>query len=258
MNRKLSLVILFLMAALLAGCGNYVVDDGGGVFSPEVTASGAYQNEQDKPVLNETAVNQENNYVLLELGETIVTAMSFWEEWWYMRGRFSFEHVFDDWLEGSIYQRLLPTSGFESMADIRDYLMRFYTESMVDSILHSNFPPFVEYDGLLYIHAARAGFTRTYWETAIHTFAEQDVVHTSALRSAWHKFPNLTFDGDRYEFLKEAQEQICQGQSYFDTDTFAEDVIIEVWYRFTFRDGKIKSITGWGFDEDLRWNIFGR
>ena len=134
-----------------------------------------------------------------ELGETIVAAGTFWEDWWFLRGMFSrFEHIawderdeMPEHLSYHIFARLLPTSGFESISDIRNYLLQYHTEAWTDLKLFGEFPPFVEYDSILYINTllAREYLIRPDWETATHTLIEQDgnhaVVETTVLAASW-------------------------------------------------------------------------
>jgi hypothetical protein len=151
----------------------------------------------------EPVPEQPHEWTIEELGETIVSAGMFWEEWWEMRGRFAY--VGDEWLESpehssAIYQRLSPASGFGSLDDIRNYLLQYYTEAWIDAELELSdglFPAFVEYNDRLYMHSARAGFPRPNWETADHTFIGQDtllgeginrtVVDTTVLHGSWHR-----------------------------------------------------------------------
>jgi len=107
-----------------------------------------------------------------ELGEIIVASGMFWEEWWNSTGptgRFSYQNTgsWDD-NHAEIYVPLLPTSGFGSLDDIRSYLMKYYSETWVDSMLSHTFPPFIEYNDMLFIHIARNSSARPNWETAIH------------------------------------------------------------------------------------------
>ena len=135
-------------------------------------------------------------WTIEELGATIEAAGTFWNDWWFGRGAFAWDEHVAPWVEGEmpehlamLYARLLPSSGFESINDIRNYLLRYYTECWVDSELFgSAFPAFVEYDGILYIHGIRMCFGDRRWETATHILVEQDgshaVVETTVL--AWH------------------------------------------------------------------------
>ena len=193
-----------------------------------------------------------------ELGETIVAAGTFWEDWWSLRGRFGWEHfdvfefeplpehyvTFSDehhaWLarqdelmalyrarfpEGLLdrgaFEILLPSSGFTSLNDIRGYLLQYYTEAWIDAELSGDFAAFVEYDGTLFVDITRAGFGRPDWSTAAHTLVEQDGGHAVVETTvSWGAWHRIPYgyDGDGYE------------------------VIGEVLYRFTFIDGKINAV----------------
>jgi len=108
-------------------------------------------------------------FAVEELGEAIVATGVFWEEWWNSTGRFSYQNrgSWDDNF-AKIYVALLPSSGFRSLDDIRSYLMKYYSETWVDSILSTEFSPFIEYNNMLFIHSARMSSARPNWETATH------------------------------------------------------------------------------------------
>ena len=201
-----------------------------------------------------------HEWTIKELGEIIVAAGLFWEEWWNLTGRFSSYISLGSWEDSpfDIYVELLPTSGFESLNDIRDYLLQYYTEAWVDSMLSSEFSPFVEYNDTLFVHDTRAGLSRANWRTSINTLLERDgnriLVQTSALDSAWHRFPNLHWNGDREAFLRDAQEQIIRGDAYINPNILLEDAIGEVWYHVTFIDGRIESVIN--LHNNHEWNIF--
>ncbi|MCL2216805.1 MAG: hypothetical protein FWB91_07260 [Defluviitaleaceae bacterium] len=87
-------------------------------------------------------LNQPRQYTLDELGETIVAAGEFWEDWWWRSGAFSWEHIDDSrrnwqpWVEEITpayhplsrgFSILLPSSGFASLNEIGTHLMQFYT-----------------------------------------------------------------------------------------------------------------------------------
>jgi len=172
-------------------------------------------------------------WTIEELGETIVAAGTFWEDWWQLSGRFT--HI--DW-DGSINMpehlveerglgmfALLSTSGFESIDDIRNHLLQYYTEAWADAELSRDFAIFVEYDDVLYVDGTRAGFARPNWNNATHVLVEQEgsraVVETTFLHGAWHR-------GYEYAYP------------------------VRAIYRFTFIDGKIDAGLGpWGHSEDI-------
>jgi len=114
------------------------------------------------------------DFTIEELGEKIVAAGAFWEDWWRVVGRFAYHMI--DWgnthPNGS-YNRLLSSSGFENLEDIREFLSVYYTSSWIDNELTGQFPRFVMFEGDLFVHTARAGLPRPMWETASHVLIEQ-------------------------------------------------------------------------------------
>ena len=166
-----------------------------------------------------TEVLQNNEQPNLEeLGEIIVAAGTFWEDWWSMNGRFALENIDFDEQIGDVMSRLLPESGFNNLDDVRQYLLKYYTESWVDQKMASETFVFAEYFDILYVHAIRAGFVRPNWETAEHLLIEQDgnrvTVKTTVLVGGWHRYPyedplehayestyHFTFTGGRIEHV---------------------------------------------------------
>ena len=133
-----------------------------------------------------------------ELGEIIVTAGTFWENWWTFTGLFAIEHIeWFEWGEEPEYLRergyfwgwFSPESGLES--DIRNFFLQHYTEAGLNAELTMRFYPIIEYNGILYIDGTRAGVVRPNWETATHILIEQDgkyaVVETTVLVGGWHR-----------------------------------------------------------------------
>jgi len=149
-------------------------------------------------------------WTIEELGEIIVAGGIFWEDWWRLRGAFATEHI--DWEEGhlQIYNRVLPSSGFSSLDDIRSYLLQYYTEAVVNTQLSGEIPIFVEYNSNLYMNSGRMSSMHPDWENATHIIIEQSgnliVVETTVL--------------------------------VYVPETGAGE---EVQYRFTFIDGRIDS-----------------
>jgi len=161
-------------------------------------------------------------WTIEELGEIIVASGNFWEDWWDTIERFSFEHI-GNWAYihpySTIYSELLSTSGFENLNDIRDYLLKYYTESWVDAMLSRSFAPFIEYNNVLFIHAARACSVRPDWETATHTLISQDGCYASVESTVLYRscYPTETDDG--LIFMH----------------------VFEVTYNFTFINGRIDT-----------------
>ena len=211
-----------------------------------------YSNEIIVPLLE-----QPITWTIEELGETIVTAGMFWEDWLNLRDRFSYEHrnFYNIFTPNTLYTALLPSSGFENLNDIRNFLLQFYTERWVDSVFFTTQPPFIEYDGILYIHDARIAMGSARWETSIHTLIEQDnnhaLIQTSVFFTAWCMFPNLTFEGNREEFLEEMLAQVVRGDSCLSlrrigspetVNSLFENFLSENTYLIMLIDGRIDSI----------------
>ena len=170
---------------------------------------------------------QYRQWSIEELGAIIVAGGNFWEDWWHLRGPFDREHIGQEtgprpW----DYAQLLPASGFESLYDIRYYLLQYYTQELVDLELHYRWSlPFQEYNGNLLINVHRWGNPRPNWDTATHVLVRQygnyAVVDTTVLVAAWH------WEGiDPMEHAWEAT------------------------IRFSFRDGRINSP-----DQDTLYNL---
>ena len=126
--------------------------------------------------LCEETYKQLREWTVEELGGIIVASSIFWRDWWYGRGRFAWEHkgywicdVAPNIHHHVMYVELLPTSGFESLNDIRYYLLQFYTVAWVNTLLSCQFSPFIEYNDKLFIHVARICTVNFEWETATHT-----------------------------------------------------------------------------------------
>ncbi|MCL1934853.1 MAG: hypothetical protein FWF57_00510 [Defluviitaleaceae bacterium] len=269
-------IVVMLLSSVLVGCGandlfSYESNDVYYSFTDNL-----HTVEIDKAVSSVNArvetdtpfpeiITDDKGIDIVTLEETIVKSMSFWHEVLYLRGRFSQEHlghyseVWDFPQHKPIlraYQRVLPTSGFESLQDIKDYLLQFYTESFLESVFSSdNFPSFIEYDNTLYIHTARIGFASSKLETAVYTLIEHSneysIVETSVLRTVWDMFPNLIYRGNREEFVKEAREQILRGDTFFPQDS--EHEIQEFFYHFNFIDNRIESIMFQGIMIESGW-----
>ena len=126
-----------------------------------------------------------------ELGEIIVASSLFWEDWRSVTERFSHHNLGSmgtDITHPQVYMDVLPTSGFESLQDIRNYLLQYYTESWVDAMLSTTFPPFVEYNNVLYIHVIRIDLIRPHWEAATHTLISQEgyIAIVDSVVFVWH------------------------------------------------------------------------
>ena len=111
-------------------------------------------------------------------GRIIEQEGRFWDDW----RNFSFPFNQVDWdvliqHNGHDYLRLLPSSGFENIEHIRTRLSWNYTESWVDQLLANETPPFLEYNGELYINMERPRIANPVWDTATHVLIEQDGQH---------------------------------------------------------------------------------
>ena len=130
-------------------------------------------------------------FTVEELGAVIEASGHFWAEWWGINGRFGWEHLGDwddvpEWLQGG-HIAVLPSSGFENLDDIRDYLLLYHTVRWVDD--HLNHYTFVEYDGVLYMDIVRYSAGDMCWEAATHVMMEQRgtraVVESTATLWSW-------------------------------------------------------------------------
>jgi len=227
------LLIIVLLSAGLAACGR------------QSEAAHDYANSATEP-------NLAQNWTIEELDEIIVAAGTFWEDWWNLRGAFAAEHLdntpWEKWYEqqnhspdhprlfGSVH--ILPSSGFESMSDVANHLLQFYTDEWVDreffgkgtipgdfDILFGDTWAFSEYNGTLYVNPNRWGSMRPNWATATHTLIKQDgsrsIVETTVTaydhRGSGDEMPTATFN-------------------------------------FTFIDGRIESGLGqWQWPESKQW-----
>ena len=109
-----------------------------------------------------------------ELGGIIVASGIFWEEWWQGIGRFS-NYNLGSWkdIREIFYSELLPTSGFGSLCDIRYYLLQYYTDAWVHSMLTLNQPPFIEHNNVLFVHVTRICSSYPDWDAASHVLINQ-------------------------------------------------------------------------------------
>ena len=186
----------------------------------------------------------------------------FWESWWDLQGVFygsdiKIENA--DLLIG--YSKLSHTTGFYDLNSIVEYLQQFYTNRWLDAFLFSENPPFKEYNGILYIHTARAGFptVRMFdYPVLIKSEGESSLVRISGLFTTWHMFPNSLdhLYTNRSDFLKSIEAQIRSNQSHVPYDVFVRDVISEVDFYIFFINGKIEYVYLWGKRIHLDWKFF--
>jgi len=149
-------------------------------------------------------------WTIEELGETIISASVFWDDWWHLRGRFDLNE---------------PTQNFKTLDEIAEYLRQFYTETWLERELFGYASTtdeiggmffgspwaFTEHDGVLHINYNRYGAIRPDWPTASHTLIEQDenralvetVVTAYDHRGSGYKMPfaifNFTFIDGKIE-----------------------------------------------------------
>ena len=216
----------------LGGCGavrgaqpQYVYDSEVAVVS-EQNADGSHLENLSLVDTDYAVMANGHEWTIEELGDIIVAAGTFWVDWWFMRGIFAdirVDSTIQEPFPGDIYLAILPPFKFESLNDVRNYLLQFYTERWVDSVIMQEGFPFVEYNGVLYIHVVRAGFARPGWHTASHVLIEQvgnvSVVETTLYHGSWHR---LEFGGDAFPF--------------------------EMTHRFILIDGRIDFTPGGGLD----------
>ena len=241
-SMKLNFLFFALLVVMMVGCGtqngdlsadfdlNEVVEDANSqsnlnavdvtnvtnesqndaLFGNEFSDTDVYHTENVTDCSNLT---QEKYWLFTveELGEVIVATGIFWDGWWNSAGKFSYQNrgSWDDNL-ADIYVPLLPSSGFGSLDDIRSYLMKYYSDTWLDSILSTEFSPFIEYNDMLFIHSARMSSARPNWETASHVLICQ--------------VDNLTI--------------VESAVIYWDYETEGE---FELTHSFTFIDGRIDS-----------------
>jgi predicted small lipoprotein YifL len=161
-----------------------------------------------------------------ELGGIISAAGAFWEDWWSLQGMFCFDTFIESEelpahiaaTRGAGIGVLSPSSGFENMNDIRNFLLRDYTENLTDAIIADEIA-FFAYDGTLFVDVTRMGSARPNWDTAPHVLVEQNgsqaVVETTVLWGGWHRH-----------------------------DINAMNYAWEVQYRFYFNNGRIDRVYG--------------
>jgi len=182
-------------------------------------------------------------WTIEELGDIIVATGMIWENWW-SNGTFSSlmpdtyaptPEYLPEHIPNSVYFATVSNSNFESLTDIRNYLLQFYTERWVDSVITQPFFPIIEYNGALYIHLARAGFSRPGWHTASHVLIAQvgnvAIVETTLYHGSWHR---LNSGGDAFPFemthrfiLIDGRIAITPGDVIYSLGDTAEELNIE-------------------------------
>ena len=189
MRKFLSTVLMLFVFIALVACNS----DGD---TPELATIAQEENNQTGATHVEMP-NLSSDWTVEELGSTIVAAGEFWNDWWNLRGVFSWEHMYETpwyyWAEQPYHPRsrgyyvLLPSSGFETITDIAVYLQQFYTDVWINremfgdrtiaadfDLLFGEPAAFEEYDGVLYVAGVRWGAMRPDWSTATHTLISQN------------------------------------------------------------------------------------
>ena len=222
MKKLLLILPVFAMLALVACGGNsdaqYITE------TQEAQNQPAAQNEL--PLADTAAPTPEplRERTIVELGNKIVAAGTFWTDLWYFTGIFAHENVDFSYPEppSDVIMngvRVLPGSGFTSLDDIEGFLLQFYTQDRVNERLSAEAangaPSFAEYNGNLFAYGTRAGFSMPDWSRATHELLEQAdgyvIIKTTVPHGAWHR---TDLDEIGYVFVE---------------------------YIFTFEDGRISS-----------------
>lgn len=110
--------------------------------------------------------------------------------------------------------RVLPTSGFETIADIRAAFLPYLTEEMVDELLEWGASFYEEYNDNLYFFPYRASDSKWIWAEANFAIIEQDsnrtvievIVPGTAEGQQWTETMHYTFLYDRISERKRIQE----------------------------------------------------
>ena len=116
--------------------------------------------------------------VLDDMEALILSAGTFWEDWWGLRGIFDPQHLdttdeaLPPVLQSQGFSRVLPTAEITSLDNVRVLLSAYYTQSWLDNFLESG-AVFTEYNGELFVQTARYGAVRPNWETATHTLVHE-------------------------------------------------------------------------------------
>lgn len=207
MKKYILYTLLFGITAVLLGC-----NDSGTTYTQDNNQPTETQNLSEVAVVP-TAVDTEPVVTIVEstsegLGEqvstgvetassievsqfeqTIVGAGNFWEDWWFLRGPFAYENIDSEEMLG-FKNRLLPSSGFTTLDDIRSHLSNWFTIDWIENQIAEGFV-FSEYFDMIYVSAVRIGTVRPDWNSATVRYlsSEGDVVRIEAVVQvgAWHR-----------------------------------------------------------------------
>jgi len=224
--------------------------------------------EIEEMTVIEAASSQVEQWDVADLENIIIQAGFFWSDWLGNpgEGRFPLDD-FSSWentpehLREKGFRELLPSSQFENLNAIRNYLLQFYTQRWIDDIF-MYMPLFMEYNNALYMNFDRIhSIPHSYWQTANHFLLElkedRAVIMTSVIASPFlYMLPDLTFSSDRDVFFENLQKNILTSDE-MPSSVQLEDIIEEVWYRITFTNGKIDTKSRLVGDDYVPWNVFG-
>ena len=197
-KRILAAVLMLALATMAFIACDGIIEGSREQYLPNTNTPASNEN-QESPT-TQPASSQTPDLTIEDFRATIIAAGAFWESWWQMRGAFAWENIEDVpwyyWAEkpehprSMGFSRLLPALGFETIDDVRNRLLQFYTETWVDEQIFGEGAAlaetggllfgapiaysFMEYDGYLYVQTTRIGVTLPNWETATHTIIEQD------------------------------------------------------------------------------------
>ena len=141
-------------------------------YVPEVEGPPPAEVDTPEPDLPEESLSAE------ELGEIIVRAERL-RSGLFFPGDFIMQHVGEeqqaqrDW-GTTFFYRVLPSSGFETIEDIRDALLQYFSEGEVYALLAGQAAFYEEYDGNLYFHPYKASGAYRFWEEASFRIHEQE------------------------------------------------------------------------------------
>jgi len=132
-------------------------------------------------------------HTLAQLSATIIAAGQFWEDWWAFEGLFTYSEGYGIFVPkdpntpgtGMSFSPLLPASGLSNLNDVRNHLLQFYTDALVDAEMAHTF---IEYDGVLHFANARAGFPRFDWTDATFTIIDETDESTIVEASVRHGY----------------------------------------------------------------------
>jgi len=197
--KRIKLLVFFVFPGLFFACATqaYPIDETIATTTTQTTTSLDLPHPQ-------LTIEQVQDIVLQ--GQSLETEIEF-----SMEGMLDFEYprTFNG-IEG--YFRVQRESGFSSVADIRNALLRHYTEEMTDRLMLGNdgeryspdFPIYVEFDGNLYFRTVMGAPMYLVWAEASFTLLESDgerntyrVLVRELDSEVSHAVYEITFIGER-------------------------------------------------------------